>query len=216
MTGEKLTIDEIVIGDPADAWASAGFAIDGATTDLGTVRLRFVGRDDGKRIRSWSLRGLPHGWAGDLDGLPTEASDTPVRAFRPSEDHPLGIESIDHVVVASPDLGRTVAAFGAAGLEAKNERRSDTYGAPMRQVFYRMGEVILELIGAEEPSGDGPTGFFGLALTVTDLDQAVAQLGERVGAIKDAVQPGRRIATMRHKEFGMSVAIALMSPEPHP
>jgi hypothetical protein len=30
------------------------------------------------------------------------------------------------------------------------------------------------------------------------------------------VQPGRHIATLRHRDLGMSVATALMSPEPAP
>jgi hypothetical protein len=207
----SVTIDEIVIGDPPDAWAAAGFDVHGDTTRIGTVQLRFAGRDEGKGIRDWSLRGLPQGWSGDLDGLATRASTAPEHE---PIDHLVGATIIDHVVVASPDLERTANAFAAAGLESRNERHSDTYGAPMRQVFYRLGEVILELIGFEDPSGDGPTGFFGLALTVSDLDAAVARFGEHVGAIKDAVQPGRRIATVRHKEIGLSVALALMTPEP--
>ena len=35
----------------------------------------------------------------------------------------------------------------------------------MRQTFFRLDEVILELIGPAEPAGDGPARFFGLALT---------------------------------------------------
>ena len=31
----------------------------------------------------------------------------------------------------------------------------DTYGAPMRQTFFRAGEVIIELVGPEEPATDG-------------------------------------------------------------
>jgi hypothetical protein len=207
-----ITIDEITIGDPAEAWAAAGFTVDDdGTCVVGQVRLRFVGRDRGKRILDWSVRGLPDGWAGDLDGLPTVASTTPLPV--PGA-HPIGAQLIDHVVVLSPDSERTTAAFEAVGLEARRQRETDTYGMPMRQTFFRMGEVILELIATTEPSGDGPTAFFGLALTVDDLDEAAARLGDGLGSIKDAVQPGRRIATMRHKELGLSVALALMSPEP--
>ena len=93
-------------------------------------------------------------------------------------------------------------------------RHTDTYGAPFQQTFFRAGEVLVELIGPEEPSGDGPATFFGLAFTVTDLDAAADLLGDALGNAKDAVQPGRRIATLRHKLLGISVAIALMSPGP--
>ncbi|MEQ1787164.1 MAG: glyoxalase, partial [Acidimicrobiales bacterium] len=75
-------------------------------------------------------------------------------------------------------------------------------------------EVILELIGQPGTAGEGDPGFFGLAITVADLDAVAVQLGDHLGSIKDAVQDGRRIATLRHRDLGMSVATALMSPEP--
>jgi hypothetical protein len=49
---------------------------------------------------------------------------------------------------------------------------------------------------------------------VSDLDACARLFGERLGRIKDATQPGRRIATLRHKEFGLTIPIAFMSPEP--
>jgi hypothetical protein len=84
----------------------------------------------------------------------------------------------------------------------------------MRQVFFRLGEVILELIGQPGAAGAGEPGFFGLAITVDDLDAVAETLGDHLGGIKDAVQDGRRIATLRHRDLGMSVATALMTPEP--
>ena len=91
---------------------------------------------------------------------------------RPAEpaEHPNGATYIDHVVLLSPDLARTKAAIEALGVEPRGERDSDTYGAPMRQVFFRLGEVILELIGQPDAAGEGDPGFFGLAITVGDLD----------------------------------------------
>jgi hypothetical protein len=53
--------------------------------------------------------------------------------------------------------------------------------------------------------------FWGLTLVVDDLDAAAARLGDRVGPVKDAVQKGRRIATLR-REAGLGVPVALMSP----
>jgi catechol 2,3-dioxygenase-like lactoylglutathione lyase family enzyme len=201
-----VTIDEIVVGDPPEAWAAAGFAVDDdGTCRIGTVRVRLVGREQGKRILGWSLRGAA---PGSLDGLATTAS---TREPADPATHPNGCVAIDHVVVLTPDLARTVAAFEATGLEVRGSRDADTYGAPMRQVFFRLGEVVLEVVGAPEVSGDGDPGFFGLAHTVEDLDATAALLGEQLGEVKDAVQPGRRIATLRHREVGMSVATAFMS-----
>ena len=209
-----VTIDEITVGDPPETWASAGFAVDAdGTCRIGTVRVRLVGRDVGKRILGWSLRGLPDGALADgsLGGLATTTSDA-----EPAEPavHPNGATHIDHVVLLSPDLLRTAAAIEAAGVPSRGSRDTDTYGAPMRQIFFRMGEVIIELSGSPDTPGEGDPGFFGLAHTVADLDATSALLGEHLGSVKDAVQPGRRIATLRHRDLGMSVATAIMSPEP--
>ena len=208
-----VTIDEITVADPPEAWAAAGFTVDDdGVCRIGEVRVRLVGRDHGKRIVGWSLRGAPDGELDDgLDGLPTTASDAPPP---PPAVHANGATHIDHVVLLSPDLARTTAAIEGLGISLGGERDSDTYGAPMRQHFFRLGEVILELIGSPDTPGEGDPGFFGLAHTVGDLDAAAALLGEHLGDAKDAVQPGRRIATLRHRELGMSVATALMSPEP--
>lgn len=210
-----MTIDEILVGDPPEAWEAAGFAVDDdGTCRIGTVRVRLVGRDGGKRILGWSLRGAAAARLADgrLDGLPTTVS-----AAEPAEPavHPNGARHIDHVVLLSPNLPRTIAALEGIGLVSRGERETSSYGAPMRQVFFRMGEVILELVGGTEP-GEGDPGFFGLAITVDDLDAVRELLGEHLGDAKDAVQEGRRIATVRHRDLGMSVATALMSPEPRP
>lgn len=210
-----VTIDEILVGDPPEAWAAAGYAVDDdGTCRIGHVRVRLVGRDGGKRILGWSLRDAPPARLADgvLDGIPTTASDA--EPCEPAE-HPNGAQHIDHVVLLSPNLERTIEALAGLGVVPRGERRTDTYGAPMRQVFFRLGEVILELVGGEEP-GEGDPGFFGIAVTVADLDATAALVAPHIGEIKDAVQEGRRIATLRHREFGMSVATAFMSPEPRP
>lgn len=210
----KPTIDEIVVADPPEAWASAGFTVDDDDIcRIGQVRIHLVGRERGKRIVEWSMRdigpmadGNPDG---DIDGLTTFLS---TREPCAPAAHANGALLIDHVVLITPDQQRTIGALSAVGYEARRTRETDTYGAPFLQTFFRAGEVILELIGPAEPSGDGPASFFGLAYTVDDLDATKALLGDGLGNVKDAVQPGRQIATLRHKEFGVSVATAFMSP----
>lgn len=208
-----ITVDEIVVADTPESWTAAGFSVDDdGVCRIGTVRVRLIGRDEGKRIRRWSLRGLAPGALdaeGGLDGLDTAVSD---REPAVPAEHPNGVELIDHVVLVTPNQQRTITAIEALGLPAKRTRETDTYGAPFLQTFFRCGEVILELIGPEEPSGDGPAAFFGIAYAVTDLDALAALLGDALGPIKEAVQPGRRIATLRHKQVDMSVATAFMSP----
>lgn len=210
-----VTIDEIIVADPPEAWQAAGFTVDDdGACRVGQVRIRLVGRDAGKRIIGWSLRGLPPEVLADgasIDGLPTTRSEAPAPE---AAVHPIGATHIDHVVLLSPDLARTAAAIEALGIVRRGERDTENYGAPMRQIFFRLGEVIVELVGAPDSSGEGDPGFFGLAITVADLDATAAGLGAHLGDTKDAVQSGRRIATLRHRELGMSVATALMSPEP--
>lgn len=206
-------LDALVVADPPEAWEAAGFAVDGdGTVRVGSVRVRLVGRERGKRIVSWSLRGIDPG-VDDVDGLSTSASDAPPSS--PAA-HRNGATVLDHLVVVTPDTDRTVGVLSGLGLELRRTRRmpAEQYGFDGTQSFFRLGDPILELIGPREPSGDGPCGFFGLAWTVRDLDALAADLGPALGRVKDAVQPGRRIATLRHKDLGMSVATAFMSPEP--
>jgi hypothetical protein len=114
---------------------------------------------------------------------------------------------IDHIVVSTPDWQRTIDALGAVGFELRRER-----AASMRQGFFRAGEVIIEVVGPHEPSADaGPARFFGLALNVVDLDATKQYYGDRLGSVKDAVQQARQIATLRHRDLGISTAIAFMS-----
>src|SRR5947199_148861 len=90
-------------------------------------------------------------------------------------------------------------------------------GAP-GQAFFRLGEVILEVIqmppAAVERAGgeDAPTRLWGLALNA-HLERALAALAPHVGEAHAAVQQGRRIATLR-RSADLAVPVALMSPPP--
>jgi hypothetical protein len=205
-----VTINEIEVGDPPEAWTAAGFHVDDdGTCRVGSVRIRLVGSSDGRGIRGWSLRGVA-GPLKSLDGLPTTVDQR--EAPRPAE-HRNGCLSIDHLVVLTPDNDRTVGSFGEIGLAPRRTRATETDGVPMLQTFFRTGEVIIELVGPAEPAGLDPATFFGLACTVDDLEHTRAVLGEHLGRTKDAVQPGRRIATLRHRDLGLSVATAFMTDE---
>jgi hypothetical protein len=164
------------------------------------VRLQF-GAQGGRGIVGWRVRGLPDG---AIDGLATESSD----AAAGVAEHPLGVVAVDHVVASTPDLDRTLGALQAAGLELRRVRDA---GPKARQGFFNLGTAVLEVVGPREPDGDGPATFWGLVLVVSDLDAAVEGLGEVAGSPRDAVQDGRRIATIR-REAGLGTAVALMTP----
>lgn len=213
MAADRPTVDEIVVGDDPDAWAAAGFAVDDdGTSRIGTVRVRLAGTAGGRGIRSWSLRSVPDLADGAIDGLATTVSERPLAT--PAA-HPNGVTRIDHVVLASSNGPHTAAAITAAtGLEVRRIRETTSFGRPTRQWFFRAGEVILELVAPDDGDGTTPTAFWGLALVVDDIDALAAHLGDRVSAPKDAVQPGRRIASLRHRDLGISAPIAFMTPEP--
>lgn len=210
-----ITVDEIRVADEPSAWASAGFTVEGDLCRVGSVRIRLLGREAGRGAVGWSLRGVPASsydeLAEGLDGLPTTVSEE--APCEPAE-HPLGVTHLDHVVLMSPDLDRTRAVLAGLGLDERRVRDAEMMGAPMRQVFYKLGDVVLELVGSPDAHNDGPTTIWGLTHSVPDLDAAAARLGEAAGRVKDAVQPGRRITTLRGRGLGISVATALMSPRP--
>ncbi len=152
----------------------------------------------------------------ELDGLPTEVSGEEQPADSPP--HPNGVVALDHVVAISSDLDRTIAALQAAGLDLRRVREEPTPAGAPRQAFFRLGTTILEVVQEPEEAtdragGDRPAFFWGLAFTVPDLDAAVEFLGDRVSEARTAVQPGRRIATLR-RAAGLSLPVALITPRP--
>jgi hypothetical protein len=204
-----VSVDEIQIADPPDAWTGAGFGVDAdGICRVGDVRIRLIGRDRGSGILGWSLRGLPADARADLDGVPTAASHTDPA---PPADHPNGVTAIDHVVLFSPDLGRTVAALSAIGVSPRRERDGELGGQPIRQIFFRLGATIVEAVGSPDAAGEGPSALWGITYTVADIDATASFFGDRTAPVKDAVQPGRRITTVRHRDLGMSVRTAMIS-----
>ena len=206
------TIDELLIGDDPRSWEELGFRIADGCCEIGAVGLRFVGDASERGILGWTLRELA---VTELDGLPTSRSAHPPRAIVPA--HPNGVVAIDHIVAASPSLDRSVRALERAGLDLRRVREQPTPAGAPRQAFFRLGAEILELIQEPEDSiqragggRDHPARFWGLAVRVADLDRTVELLGSHVSEIRPAVQPGRRIATIR-RSAGLAVPLALMS-----
>lgn len=203
----SVSVDEFQVADTADSWTAAGFVVDpDGVCRIGGVRIRLAGRERGTGIVGWSLRGAPSDQP--LDGIPTARSDAPPPA--PAA-HANGAVAVDHVVLLSPNLDRTVAALAALDVHPRRERDGQLGGRPMRQIFFRLGEVILEVVGSPDATGDGPSTLWGLTYVVEDIDTTAAYFGDRTAPVKPAVQPGRRITTLRHQEFGMSVRTAMIS-----
>jgi hypothetical protein len=194
---------ELAIADAPGPWAELGFDVDEhGNMDIGGVRVRLGG--EGTGITAWSL--LRVNAMGSIDGLPTPVP----RVLRPPpfKTHPNGATGIDHVVILSSSLDRTAAALARAGVELKRVEESERG----RMGFRRLGPSILEVVERDDLEEDEAR-FWGLAVVVISLEQLAERLGERLGPIRQATQPGRRIA-MLSRGAGISAPLAFMSPEP--
>jgi hypothetical protein len=206
-----VTIDELTVADQPEAWAALGFAVEGDICIVGDVRIRLAGEGAGRGLSRWSLRGAE---STELDGLATSHSDRPPPAERHA--HPNGVEGLDHVVAITPALERTVEALRGAGLDLRRIREEPTPAGAPRQAFFRLGATILEVVqeppeAIERAGGDHPACFWGLAPSAPELERSVAGLGDNVSEVREAVQPGRRIATLR-RSAGLSLPVALITP----
>lgn len=215
----------LTIAGDVEAWRSIGLVVgdDGLVPLMGTC-LRIVPTTDvaestestdatvatdGPGIVGWALSGVDVALDGRAidEGLATQVVDPVGPVFA---DHELGASGLDHVVVMTADLERTSAAIAeATGCELKRIREVGS----MRQGFHRIGRggLIVELV--ERPDiPEGPARFWGVVVNVEDLDAACARIGtDLISAPKDAVQPGRRIATVR-SDVGLGLPVALMTP----
>lgn len=211
-----VTIEEIVLADEPERWDALGFDVRDGCVQLGAVRLRLAGAGAGKGIVGWSLHGLA---ATELDGLASTRSESATLASSPQSPHPNGITGIDHVVAMTPDLDRSVLALQNAGLDLRRVREQPTPAGAPRQAFFRLGGEILEVVQEAEQivERDGragaPARLWGLALLAPDLERSVESIAPHVSEARAAIQPGRRIATLR-RSAGLAVPVALMSLRP--
>jgi hypothetical protein len=192
-------LSSLTLADPPAAWRSLGFDVGEDGMALGGVCVNLGA--PGAGIVGWRVNGVD----AEIDGLPVGLPAGPATARA----HPNGALGIDHVVVVTPDFDRTAAALADAGLPLRRIRNAP---GGVRQGFRRLGPAILELVEAPQ-APSGPARFWGLVVIVSDLEPLAARLGDRLGSIKDAVQPGRRIATLR-SSAGLQQAVAFMDPEP--
>lgn len=200
---------ELDVADAADGWAAAGFALaDPDRCRVGTVDLVLRERDAERGLQGWALDGAIPADDG-IDGLPTAVK--PAQLGRAGDAHPNGAVAIDHVVVMTPDTVRTFEAFEAAGFELRAVRDAGTPEQPLRQGFLLTAEAVVEVVGPPEAAGDGPSRLWGITFVVEDLDATCALLGGRVSESRAAVQPGRRIASLR-RGAGLAVPVAFMTP----
>ncbi len=219
-----VRLSELKVGGKTDSWERLGFLSDEFVSPSGVAEhliivpeltLRF--RDDlsfgSSGLRGWVFVGddagtVPTGSETLIDGIPTMLE----RRGHESEPsaHRLGILGVDHVVVMTGSLDRTCGAIADATGEPL--RRVRDAGGGVRQGFHKVGPIIIEVVERPDLGSQMRASLWGLVFTVSDLDEVVSWLGpDVISPPKDAVQQGRRIATLR-TEAGLGVAVALMTP----
>jgi hypothetical protein len=186
------------IADPPERWEELGFSVADGVCSVGGVRLELGG--EGRGITAWSVDGLEHELPGLTSFTSLDAASQPA--------HPNGAIGLDHVVVVTRAFDHTAEALTRVGLELRRIRDAGGF----RQGFRRIGPAILEIVESQG-APLGPPRFWGLVVVVADLDALKERLGDRLGNIHDAVQSGRRIATLR-PAAGLSTKVAFMDPDP--
>lgn len=197
-------VEWLEVGGDVERWRRLGMLVtDAGVAPYLTTSLRIVDAPPG--LRRWAISGIDAAVT-SIDGLDTTVVEPTVPQIG---DHPNGGVEIDHVVVLTSSLDRTSTAVEAA--TAAPLRRVRQVG-PMRQGFHRIGPggLIVEIVERAEFDRDDAE-FWGFVVNVSDLDAAVRLIGpELIGPARDAVQPGRFIATVR-AEAGIGVPLAFMS-----
>jgi len=151
------------------------------------------------QTRSTTLVDGPVAWRWD-DGTPT----FPIEECDPAAGVPAEGWDLDHVVLMVPDLEQAISTMSVVGESPR--LRMDVRGRPT--AFFRVGP-LLEVIESpvRQPS------LYGLALVTDESLEAIAlkwrSMGRDVTDPRPAIQPGRRIMTVRATEAGLAV----MSPD---
>ncbi len=215
------TIADVWLSSSIDSWRSLGFSDyplrqpDGSTVpciSIAGLGFRFVPlivqpSVTGSCVSGWTVIS-DDAVTDSIDGVATQV----ISEHQPTPEliHELAVTAIDHIVITTGSLERTCGAITEQlGLPLKRIRDA---GHGVRQGFHRAGSLILEIVERPDLAPETPAEIWGAVFVVDDLDAAVAWLGpDAIGAPRDAVQNGRRIASFK-KEVGLGLPVALMSP----
>ena len=198
---------ELVIGGAPTGWEAIGIHFSNENRCLlADVSLR-IDSTLTPGLHAWSISEIDASTT-QIDGITTSLAInaaipqvTPSSGFRP---HVVGV---DHVVINTPNLQRTSDAL--AQLTGAPLKRTRDAGNGVTQGFHKLGSVVVELVTMPSMP-EGPASLWGFVLNVQDLDGIAAHLGPDVlSPPKPAVQPGRRIATLR-SAAALGVPVALM------
>jgi methylmalonyl-CoA epimerase len=119
------------------------------------------------------------------------------------------IKKLDHVIIATEDLGDAAAAWEkTVGLKV-DESMNQPLGSGFKVARLPIGESFLELVQPVEREGrfyeqfkERGEGMFSISVEVEDLDEAVSELkakGIKVSEPEPSIWPGARLARINHQ-----------------
>jgi hypothetical protein len=154
-------------------------------------------------LMSWGWENLPTG-VKSICGVPAFAYNK----TSPPVTHPNGALAVDHVVLHSNDAAFVKSEFAKLSIQPRAER-NDIYPG-ITQIFFRPGGgTVIEVV----INKDFPKSFlWGMTLVVADIDAAKSLLNDNGSNPKKAIQPGRRILTVRGSNIGINTNMAFMTP----
>lgn len=199
-TGDAPLV-QLVVGGSAEPWRVLGLPVvetaDGMVLPTSNCPVIWPGGD----LPSGSVMlAVEHAAADQIDGL---ALAPVAETVTPDSGSAL---SVDHLVINTDDLERTSGEIArVTGHPLKRIRDAGAF----RQGFHRLGRggLILEVV--DRPGVSAPH-CWGFVITVDDLDALVDASKGLIGEPRDAVQPGRRIATVT-EAAGLGTAVAFMT-----
>jgi len=143
------------------------------------------------------------------DNLGLAVALRPPSGSEPTDYRTDDVLNIDHIVISSNDSGACAAHFEQKlGLEIK--RKMIRPGTNAQLAFGKLYDIVLEFGGPPEPRpGELRAKYWGVVFTVWGLEEVLERVkagGLPVGEIRNAVQPGARIATVKAGTGGVPVA----------
>jgi|TARA_B100002052_G_scaffold184226_1_gene167864 hypothetical protein len=205
LTAQTPSIAELHVGDDPKAWVHLGFNIEDNRCRIGTTDVVF--REGQPGIHAWALRGaLPSSFG----PIPTSYLDSPIPGL--ASTHPNSSRGLHHLVLMVPEFKQGRSALTHAGVVVSPGKVFGSADKKLLRSTPMMGDFELELIGPEKEDSSRRWDLWGLVIAVEDIDVTADLLGDLLGRVKPAIQPGRRIATVS-KSAGLGVAIAFLGPE---
>lgn len=115
------------------------------------------------------------------------------------------VSALDHVVIQTPAPERAAALYGARlGLDMRLDLTNPDWGS--RLMFFRCGDLIVEIIHRLEEASEGPDKLWGLSWRVRDASAAQARMqaaGLDVSDVRTGRKPGTRVFTVRDGTCGV-------------